>query len=208
MSSWIVTNLWLIPALPLAASLLIPGLANSRTKAAAALAIFGQVVALTMSIAAFRPTLQTPGYRVFHNFTWFTFGEHTLRLGWVIDPLAAAMLVMITLVSLCIFVFSIGYMAGDKNFTRFFAYLSFFSAAMLGVVIANSLLLLFVCWELVGLASYLLIGFWIHKPSAAAAAKKAFITTRIGDIGFFLGIGQLWIQFDTRMADKCFLYIS
>ena len=101
------------------------------------------------------------------------------------------MLVMITLVSLCIFVFSTGYMAGDKNFTRFFAYLSFFSAAMLGVVIANSLLLLFVCWELVGLASYLLIGFWIHKPSAAAAAKKAFITTRIGDLGFFLGI--LWL---------------
>jgi NADH-quinone oxidoreductase subunit L len=98
---------------------------------------------------------------------------------------------MIALVGLCIFVFSIGYMADDKNFTRFFAYLSFFSGAMLGVVIANSLLLLFVCWELVGLASYLLIGFWIEKPSAAAAAKKAFITTRIGDMGFFLGI--LWL---------------
>ena len=101
------------------------------------------------------------------------------------------MLVMITFVSLWIFVFSVGYMAADKNFTRFFAYLSFFSAAMLGVVIANSLLLLFICWELVGLASYLLIGFWIHKPSAAAAAKKAFITTRIGDLGFFLGM--LWL---------------
>jgi NADH-quinone oxidoreductase subunit L len=85
-------------------------------------------------------------------------------------------------------------MAEDKNFSRFFAYLSFFSAAMLGVVIANSLLLLFVCWELVGLASYLLIGFWIHKPSAAAAAKKAFITTRIGDLGFFLGL--LWLYRD------------
>src|SRR5205085_3257835 len=98
---------------------------------------------------------------------------------------------MITFVGLWIFVFSKGYMAGDKDFSRFFAYLSFFSAAMLGVVIANNLLLLFVCWELVGLASYLLIGFWIHKPSAAAAAKKAFITTRIGDLGFFLGI--LWL---------------
>lgn len=191
MSAWIVTHLWLIPAVPLAAALTILGLANSRNKAAAALAIFGQAVALTLAIAAFLPTLQTPGYRAFQNFTWFTFGEQTLRLGWVIDPLAAAMLVMITLVSLCIFVFSTGYMAGDKNFTRFFAYLSFFSAAMLGVVIANSLLLLFICWELVGLASYLLIGFWIHKPSAAAAAKKAFITTRIGDLGFFLGL--LWL---------------
>src|SRR5213076_2666409 len=129
--------------------------------------------------------------RVVQNFTWFTFGDQLVRLGVVLDPLAAAMLVMITFVGLWIFVFSIGYMADDKNFTRFFAYLSFFSAAMLGVVIANSLLLLFVCWELVGLASYLLIGFWIDRPSAAAAAKKAFITTRIGDLGFFLGI--LWL---------------
>src|SRR5205085_6741063 len=102
---------------------------------------------------------------------------------------------MITLVGLCIFVFSIGYMVGDKNFSRFFSYLSFFSAAMLGVVIANSLLLLFISWELVGLASYLLIGFWIEKPSAAAAAKKAFITTRIGDLGFF--IGMLWLYRST-----------
>ena len=191
MSDWIVSHLWLIPAVPLAVSLVILSLSNTRRSVAAALAIIGQVVALLLSLAAFWPTLSTPGYRVFHNFSWFTFGEQALRLGFVLDPLAAVMLVMITLVSLCIFVFSVGYMAADKNFARFFAYLSFFSAAMLGVVIANSLLLLFVCWELVGLASYLLIGFWIHKPSAAAAAKKAFITTRIGDIGFFLGL--LWL---------------
>ena len=191
MTDWTVNNVWLIPAIPLAASLVILGLANSRRKSATALAVIGQVAALTLSIVAFTATLQTPGYRAFHNFTWFTFGENALPMGWVLDPLAAAMLVMIALVGLCIFVFSIGYMSGDKDFTRFFAYLSFFSAAMFGVVIANSLLLLFVCWELVGLASYLLIGFWIHKPSAAAAAKKAFITTRIGDMGFFLGI--LWL---------------
>ncbi|MEP6709512.1 MAG: NADH-quinone oxidoreductase subunit L [Verrucomicrobiota bacterium] len=191
MNPWIVTNLWLIPAVPLAASLWILSLANSRRNAAATLAIIGQIVALALSIIAFLPTLQAPGYRAVHNFTWFTFGEQALRIGWVLDPLAAAMLVMIALVGLCIFIFSVGYMTEDKNFTRFFAYLSFFSAAMLGVVIANSLLLLFVCWELVGLASYLLIGFWIDKASAAAAAKKAFITTRIGDMGFFLGI--LWL---------------
>ena len=188
---WIVTNLWLIPAVPLAASLVILSLTNTRRAGAVTLAIVGQVVALTLSILALLPTLQTAGYRAFHNFTWFTFGDQALRIGWVLDPLAAAMLVMIALVGLCIFVFSIGYMAGDKNFTRFFAFLSFFSAAMLGVVIANSLLLLFICWELVGLASYLLIGFWIDRPSAAAAAKKAFITTRIGDLGFFLGL--LWL---------------
>jgi NADH-quinone oxidoreductase subunit L len=191
MNSWIVTYLWLLPAAPFAASLIVLTLSNSRRKSAAVLAITGQIAALAISILAFAQTLQTPGFRVVQNFTWFTFGEQMLRLGFVLDPLAAAMLVMIALVGLCIFVFSVGYMAEDKNSTRFFAYLSFFSGAMFGLVIANSLLLLFIFWELVGLASYLLIGFWIERPSAAAAAKKAFITTRIGDMGFFLGM--LWL---------------
>jgi NADH-quinone oxidoreductase subunit L len=194
MISWTAANFWLIPLLPVAASLLILCFAKSRGGIAVGLAVLGQIAGLAVSIAAFVWTLQTPGARAIQNFTWFTFGEQTVRIGCVLDPLAAAMLVMITLVGLCIFIFSKGYMAGDKDFSRFFAYLSFFSAAMLGVVIANSLLLLFVCWELVGLASYLLIGFWIHKPSAAAAAKKAFITTRIGDLGFFLGL--LWLYHD------------
>src|SRR5439155_1746441 len=121
--------------------------------------------------------------------------EGMLRLGFVLDPLTAVMVVMVTLVSGLIFVYSIGYMAPDENFTRFFCFLSLFAAAMLGLVMANSLLLLFLCWELVGLASYLLIGFWYHKPSAAAAAKKAFITTRVGDLGFFAGL--LWLYSET-----------
>jgi len=191
MNSWITTNVWLIPAAPLVASILILAFGKAARRAAAAVAILGQIAALAMSIFAFVPTLHSHGFRAIQNFTWFTFGEQILRIGFVLDPLAAAMLMMIALVGLCIFVFSIGYMAEDKNFGRFFAYLSFFSGAMLGVVVANSLLLLFVFWELVGLASYLLIGFWIERPSAAAAAKKAFITTRIGDMGFFLGI--LWL---------------
>jgi NADH-quinone oxidoreductase subunit L len=189
--SWIIDHLWLIPAVPFTASLAILSLPNGRQKGAAALAIAGQIAALVLSFFAFLPTLQVSGFRAVQNFTWFTFGDHALRLGWVLDPLAAVMLTMITLVGLCIFIFSTGYMAGDRNFVRFFAYLSFFSGAMLGLVISNSLLLLFICWELVGLASYLLIGFWIERPSAAAAAKKAFITTRIGDMGFFLGL--LWL---------------
>jgi len=191
MSRWIIDHLWLICAVPFTASLVILSLPNGRHKSAATLAVAGQIAALVMSFFAFLPTLQTPVFRAVQNFTWFTFGDNALRLGWLLDPLAAVMLMMITLVGLCIFVFSTGYMAGDKNFVRFFAYLSFFSGAMLGLVISNSLLLLFVCWELVGLASYLLIGFWIERPSAAAAAKKAFITTRIGDMGFFLGL--LWL---------------
>ena len=195
MNAWILTHLWLIPGIPLAASLLIISLNKSRRALGAGIAIGGQVVAFLLAVAAFIPTLSTPGFHAFQNFTWFTFGEQTLRLGFVLDPLTAAMLLMITFVALWIFIFSVGYMAEDKDFTRFFAYLSFFTAAMLGVIIANSLLLLFVCWELVGLASYLLIGFWIHRSSAAAAAKKAFITTRIGDIGFFLGL--LWLYRST-----------
>ena len=191
MNSWVLTCLWLIPAAPFAASLIILSLSKARRKSAVALALIGEVIALALSILAFVSTLQDTGFRAVQNFNWFTFGQQTLRLGFLLDPLTAAMLVMIALVGLCIFIFSVGYMAEDKNFTRFFAYLSFFSGAMLGLVIANSLLLLFIFWELVGLASYLLIGFWIEKPSAAAAAKKAFITTRIGDMGFFLGI--LWL---------------
>jgi NADH-quinone oxidoreductase subunit L len=191
MNGWITNNVWLIPATPIVAALLILVPSKSSRLAAAGFAIAAQIAALTMSISASVPTLHVHGFRAIHNFTWFTFGDQTLRIGFVLDPLAAAMLLMITFVGLCIFVFSIGYMREDKNFSRFFAYLSFFSGVMLGVVVANSLLLLFVFWELVGLASYLLIGFWIERPSAAAAAKKAFITTRIGDMGFFLGI--LWL---------------
>jgi len=104
MSSWIVTNLWLIPAVPLAVSLVVLSLANPQRSIAALLAIFSQVVALILAIVAFLPTLQTPGFRAVHNFTWFTFGDQALRIGWMLDPLAAAMMVMITLVGLCIFV--------------------------------------------------------------------------------------------------------
>ena len=133
------------------------------------------------------------------NFTWFQFGNSAVDLGWILDPLSAIMAVMVCFVGLLIFIYSAGYMAHDENFTRFFCFLSLFAGAMLGVVIANSILLLFMCWELVGLTSYLLIGFWYQKPSAAAAAKKAFITTRVGDIFFLLGIVWLFAQTGTLL---------
>ena len=123
----------------------------------------------------------------------------TVDLGWVLDPLSAVMLVMVTFVGLLIFIYSTGYMAHDENYTRFFCFLCLFAGAMLGVVIANSMLLLFMCWELVGLTSYLLIGFWYQKPSAAAAAKKAFLTTRVGDVFFLLGIVWLFAQTGTLL---------
>jgi len=167
------------------------------------MAIGSMAIALVLAYAAFVETLRNSGtegvVRQVHNFRWFQFGDSWLELGWVLDPLTAVMLVMVTFVGLLIFIYSVGYMAHDENFTRFFCFLSFFAAAMLGVVIANSLLLLFICWELVGLTSYLLIGFWYHKPRAAAAAKKAFITTRIGDLAFLLGMVWLYSQAGTLL---------
>jgi NADH-quinone oxidoreductase subunit L len=156
-------------------------------------------MAFLLSLCAFSATLLHHGesgvFREVAGFNWFQFGGQWLQLSWVLDPLTAIMLVMVSFVSLLIFIFSVGYMAHDENFMRFFCFMSLFAAAMLGVVIANNLLLFFVCWELVGLTSYLLIGFWYHKPSAAAAAKKAFITTRIGDLGLLLGM--VWLYAET-----------
>jgi NADH-quinone oxidoreductase subunit L len=104
------------------------------------------------------------------------------------------MLIVVTVVGFCIFVFSLGYMAEDPRYSRFFAYLSLFAGSMLTLVLANNLLLLYISWEMVGLCSYLLIGFWFEKKSAADAAKKAFIVTRIGDVGLFIGLLILYSQ--------------
>lgn len=193
--TWIVHNLWLIPALPMLAAGLSSVAKQKHRVFSASLAIGSMALSFLLSLCAFSHALLTSGHgeegREVFNFPWLQFGTHWLKLGWVLDPLTAIMLVMVTFVGLLIFIYSTGYMAHDKNFTRFFCFLSLFAGAMLGVVIANSLLLFFMCWELVGLTSYLLIGFWYHRPSAAAAAKKAFITTRIGDMAFLLGI--LWL---------------
>lgn len=192
----ILTNVGWIPVLPLLAAGVTALLPRSAKRMAQGLAIGAMVLALGMSLLVLVGTLGgEPGGRVVTNFEWFRLGAGGVRLGWIADPLAAVMLVMVSLVGLLIFVFSVGYMSHDGNVTRFFCFLSLFAAAMLGVVIANSLLLLFMCWELMGVASYLLIGFWFFKPSASAAARKAFLVTRIGDLGLFLGM--LWLYRDT-----------
>jgi NADH-quinone oxidoreductase subunit L len=195
--------LWLVPAFPLLAAGVGALLKQRQRKLAASLAIGSMLASLVMSCLAFASALQHGGgeqaARQVFNFPWFQFGDDWLKLGWVLDPLSAVMLVMVCAVGLLIFIYSIGYMAHDENFTRFFCFLSLFAAAMLGLVIANSLLLFFICWELVGLTSYLLIGFWYHKPAAAAAAKKAFITTRIGDLAFLLGMVWLYAQAGTLL---------
>jgi NADH-quinone oxidoreductase subunit L len=188
----LVAHLWLIPALPLLAAGIGALTPRKGRRLAAGAAIAAMLGSLLLSCLALRLALAAPSAHLYCNFFWFDLGNGPVRLGWLLDPLNGFMCVMVSLVGLLIFIFSIGYMEGDENFARFFCFMSLFAAAMLGVVVANSLLLLFICWELVGLASYLLIGFWFQRPAAAAAAKKAFITTRIGDIGFLLGLVWLY----------------
>jgi NADH-quinone oxidoreductase subunit L len=201
--TWIVQNLWLIPSMPVLAAALSAFAKRPHRKFAASLAIGSMSLSLVLSLAAFAQVFEdiSRGIEARHvfNFPWFQVGGEWLKLGWVLDPLTAVMLVMVTFVGLLIFIYSVGYMRHDENFTRFFCFLSLFAGAMLGVVISNSLLLLFICWEIVGLTSYLLIGFWYQKPSAAAAAKKAFITTRIGDLAFLLGMVWLFSQAGTLL---------
>ncbi len=199
---WIVKNLWLIPVLPLLAAGIIAVNKQPKRKLAASLAIGSMVLSFLLAVCAFATMLGHGGgeagsFREVFSFNWIQFGGQWMSIGWVLDPLTAIMLVMVTFVGTLIFIFSVGYMAHDENFMRFFCFLALFAAGMLGVVIANNLLLFFVSWEIVGLTSYLLIGFWYHKPSAAAAAKKAFITTRIGDLGLLLGMVWLYGQTGT-----------
>ncbi|MFZ1015215.1 MAG: NADH-quinone oxidoreductase subunit L, partial [Terracidiphilus sp.] len=202
-ASAITGILWLIPALPIVASGAIALMKQPLRKPAATLAIGSLACSLVLALVAFGHVVagwaHGAAVRETVNFTWIQVGTAHVDLGWVLDPLAAVMLVMVCFVGLLIFIYSVGYMAHDENFTRFFCFLSLFAGAMLGVVISNSILLLFMCWELVGLTSYLLIGFWYQKPSAAAAAKKAFLTTRVGDVFFLLGIVWLFAQTGTLL---------
>ncbi len=136
----------------------------------------------------------------FEPLEWLQVGGATVEMGLLVDPLTAVMLVVVTGVSLLIQVYSLGYMQGDPSFSRYYAYMSLFTASMLGLVLASNIIQLYVFWELVGVSSYLLIGFWHERPSAAAAAKKAFIITRIGDVGFLIAILYLFVKADDFAA--------
>ncbi|MBN1203124.1 MAG: NADH-quinone oxidoreductase subunit L [Anaerolineae bacterium] len=125
---------------------------------------------------------------------WMTLGVSTFKMGVLVDPLTAYMLLMVPLACLAIFVYSLGYMRGDPHNSRFFGYISLFAGAMLTLVLADNLLMLFIGWEVMGLCSYLLIGFWSHKKSAYQAGVKAFMTTRVGDVLMLAGVGYLFLE--------------
>jgi len=129
--------------------------------------------------------------------SWAVIGNFEITLGFIADHLTAIMLVVVTGISMLVQIYSQGYMAGDSGYHRYFAFMAMFTMSMLGLVLADSIFLMYVFWEGVGLGSYLLIGFWFHKPSAAAAAKKAFIVTRFGDFGFLIGILILYFNTGT-----------
>jgi NADH-quinone oxidoreductase subunit L len=145
-----------------------------------------------------------------YTFTWVDFknvagiGQLKLDLGIMIDNVTAIMLVVVTMISFVVHLYSTAYMSGDVRYSRYFAYLGFFSFSMLGIVITNNFFLMYVFWELVGISSYLLIGHWYEKKSAADAGKKAFIVNRIGDVGMFIGINILWANFHTLTFDGVF----
>ncbi len=129
-----------------------------------------------------------PDFKHEASFTWFDMGAFNIQLGFLIDNITIIMLLVVALISTCTHIFSTQYLKGDIRYTRYFAYLGLFTFSMNGIVLANNLISMYMFWELVGVSSYLLIGHWFEKDSAANASKKAFLTNRVGDIGFFIGI--------------------
>jgi len=178
---------WLIPLFPLLSFVMIVFFLNRNNKISSYFAISMVLLSFLVSLKVFFEVLAHPEpYQAFVN--WLVWSDFVIPMGIYIDPLTVVMLMVVTIVSSLVHIYSLGYMHGDPRFARFFAYLSLFTFSMLGLVIAGSYVLVLVFWELVGLTSYLLIGFWFEKNIAANAGKKAFVTTKMADLGFVLGL--------------------
>jgi len=187
----------IVPLAPLAGAI-IAGLAGRAIGRAGAhwVTIIGVAVAFLASLAVMQDVLAG---NTFNGplYTWLTSGEARFEVGFLIDRLTALMMVVVTFVSLMVHVYTIGYMADDPGYQRFFSYISLFTFSMLMLVMSNNFLQLFFGWEAVGLVSYLLIGFWYTRPTAVYANLKAFLVNRVGDFGFVLGIGLILSTFGT-----------
>ena len=200
MFTFALTHAYLIPLFPALAFLIIGPFTRQEKNLSAAIAITMMSLAFAFSVFV---ALATVNYQITMNdpyvmkALWAQIGDVKLTMGVLIDPLTAMMLVIVTLVSLLVYIYSVSYMEHDEGMGRFFAFISLFSASMLGLVVSVNFLQLYVFWEGVGLCSYLLIGFYYHKVSAREAAKKAFITTRIGDFGMLVGILLVQMTFGT-----------
>ena len=190
---------WLIPVFPLIGAVL-SGLGlicankkinNSREIVSISLLSFVGVSAVISYKTLFE---QINGYQSVEKlFVWASAGDFTIPMGFVLDPLGSVMLTLVTTITLLVMIYSHGYMAHDKGYVRFFTYLALFSSSMMGLIISPNLLEIYVFWELVGMCSYLLVGFWYDRDGAANAAQKAFVVNRVGDFGLLLGIlGLFW----------------
>jgi len=194
---------WLIFLLPLFSfaiiSLFVRPFLNHKPRLSGYITIASILGSFILSVWALMTVLAAPGHELpVPDISWVVIENGvTIQLGLIMDSLTAVMLIVVTVVSLMVQIYSQGYMNGDPGYHRYFAFMSLFTASMLGLVLADNLLFLYVFWELVGLCSYLLIGFWFHRPAAANAAKKAFIVTRLGDFGFLAAILLLFLNTGT-----------
>ncbi len=192
----------LVPLLPLAGFLFTAAFGRRLGKRAHIVSVGVVVVAwaIGMLIAFTAITHGAPFGEEGHGVTlyeWIPAGAFVVEAGFFVDTLTACLLIVVLTIGMLVHIYSIGYMSHDPGYWRFFAYLNLFMFSMLLLVLADNFLVVFVAWELVGLSSYLLIGFWKHKRTAALAAKKAFIVNRVGDVGFALGIMLIWVSLET-----------
>jgi NADH-quinone oxidoreductase subunit L len=188
---------FLIPLLPLFAFVMIVFFLRWKERLSSLFSIAMILLSWVMSVMVVIETIARHGAPYEAFYTFIGFASFHLEIGILIDALTAMMLGVVTTVGSCVMIYSIGYMKDDPRFSRFFAYLSLFLFSMLGLVVANNFFMIFIFWELVGLTSYLLIGFWFEKKSAADACKKAFITTRAGDLGFLVGLFMIGVYVGT-----------
>lgn len=184
---------WVILFSPLVSTVLIVLFGLRSPRLSGFLALLGILVSLVLSVWMFDFHIHNHFLPAESSAVWIQAPGLSVEFGYLIDPLSLLMLLIVTGVGSCIFFYSMGYMKGDASYPRYFASLSFFAFSMLGIVLANNFLMLFVFWELVAVSSYLLIGFWFEKPSAADAGNKAFVVNRVADFGFVLGIFLVWM---------------
>src|ERR1035437_617357 len=194
-------------ALPILAFIIIVAFTKKYRLTSALVSITAVAISFSLSCYMLYQQIIAPGLHSF-NMPWMYIGSLELNMGVMINQLTTIMLFVVTLVSMLVQIYSMGYMHDDEGFSKFFSFLSLFTFSMLGIVISNNLMQIYIFWELVGVCSYLLIGFWYTKPEASDAAKKAFIVNRVGDFGFLLGILLLTFRAGTFDFIKVIAFVQ
>ncbi|PZD97801.1 NADH-quinone oxidoreductase subunit L [Paenibacillus sambharensis] len=183
---------WLIPIFPLGAFLILAAAGRGMRTAGSVTAMAASLASLVLSVLVLLERLNGRAAEYNASFDWIATRGFQLSIGYDVTNLTALMLAMVSLISFLVSMYSAGYMKNDDRITVFYAYISLFTFSMLGLVLADNLLMLYMFWELVGVCSFLLIGFWYTKPAAKAAAKKAFLVTRVGDVGLLIAVLMLF----------------